>query len=237
MGYALRNGIRRGLNIPKRVEILNGSLKFLSKKLRHVGKARAPAADEDPHRRGAALRGAIEIDRTGDLRMETGHGIPSDLGEAGFGGVFGFGISSAKSHRGFLEFEFFSERYFLREFLGDRRADGITPDGDAATEEAVIFDEDEVCRAGPKIQQERAAFGISIIVAEGVEKSGWCEVDFSRSDASLADGIDDFVKLIRLHGDDRNIPSLASAIAHYLIIPDDLIDRKRHILLGLESYD
>jgi hypothetical protein len=59
----------------------------------------------------------------------------------------------------------------------------------------------------------------------------------SRGDASLVNGFDDLVELIRLDGNDRDIPGLAPAVAHDLVIPDHFVDRERHILLGLETDD
>jgi hypothetical protein len=83
--------------------------------------------------------------------VEAGHRIPGDLGEAGFGGVFGFGIGSTESHSGFLNFKFLREVDFLCEFLGYGGANGASANGNTAAEKAGVLDEDQVCRAGAEV--------------------------------------------------------------------------------------
>jgi hypothetical protein len=101
--------------------------------------------------------------------MEAGHGVARHLGESRLGGIFRLRIRAAEADGGLFELQFLSEGDLLANSLAIAPLNGVSSDRDAATEKAIVSDEDEVRRAGTEIEEQRAALRIGVIVAEGVE--------------------------------------------------------------------
>ena len=56
-------------------------------------------------------------------------------------------------------------------------------------------------------------------------------------ETALVDGSVDFFELVSLDGDKGDIPNVLPGLAHDLIVPNDLVNGKGNILLGLEADD
>ena len=123
------------------------------------------------------------------------------------------------------------------ELLGDGGADRIASDRNAPAEHAVGFDEDQIRGASSDIDQERAPFGPGVIVTESVVDSHGSHIDCASLNAPLLHSIAELGQLLCLHGDEKHVPVSVSLPSHDLVVPDDLIDRERHILLRLEADD
>ena len=117
------------------------------------------------------------------------------------GGILRFGVVSTEAHEPFFDFQFFPDGDLLLEFLGNGRADGVAAHRNASTEDALVLDEDEICRARSDIDQKRATAQIAVVVTKSIGERHRRDVENEAPQAPAVDGGVDFVELFRL---DRN---------------------------------
>ena len=224
-------------DIFERVEKLHSRLEFLDEKFRDIAQRSAPAAEKNTKRRRAAMRGAVEIHRPRNLGVEACHRVANDFREAGLDGVFGIGISATEADEAFFDLQFLGQRDVLLELLGDRRADGMSANGNAATKRATIFRKNQIRRPSAEIDKKGALFHLGVIVSKGVVESHRRHIHIPRPEPTARRRIQHLGELLGLDRHEGDIPRLVAAVAHDLVVPDDLLDGKRNILLRFEADD
>ena len=99
------------------------------------------------------------------------------------------------------------------------------------------LDENQVRRARAEIDQQRRAFQVAVIVAEGVVERHRRGVDDLRAEPAAFDGAVELIEQIGLDRHEHDFHLAVLAAADELIIPHDFLDRERHVLLRLEPDD
>ena len=236
-GKSVRHGGIAHRHVAQGVEKLDRRLEFFAEKFHHIRKADRAAAKQHPDRLAASLAGPVKTDRPGDLSVQARHGVADDLRHSRFGGVARFRIGSAEAHGALLHFQPFRQRYVLMEFLCNRSTDGGASDRDAPAESAVPLQKNEVGRSSTDVDDQRASGCFRIVEAEGVIDGHRGDIDDLGLQPSLCHRVGNLGKLVRLHGDQSDIPRPVPLAAHDLVVPNHFVDGKRHILLRLERDD
>ena len=221
----------------KRMEELDRQMEFLMKKLTHVRHARAPATKENARGRGTLLLRAIMADRTHQLGMKPGHGAADNLRDSGDVGIGRLGIGAAKTNETIALLPELRRGHRLTKFLRDRSRDGTAANGHTAGENLPRFDEEQIRCPRAEIDQERAVGQFAVVIAKGVVEGHRRHIhDRGLQPAFLDRGIDSFEE-VGLDRDEHDLDLLLCTAADELVIPDDFLDRKRHVLLRFKRND
>src|SRR5439155_17259765 len=131
----------------------------------------------------------------------------------------------------------FRRRKRFVEFLRNRDRNGTTPHRNAARENFFLVDEAQVGGARADIHQQGATAEIGIVVTKRVVERHGGNIDNRRAQPRFFDRSVHLVEQIGFDRDQHDLDLLFAASADQLIVPNDFVDRKRHVLLGFEGDD
>jgi hypothetical protein len=190
-----------------------------------------------PLRLAAGLLRTVKADRARDLGVEARHRVADHLRHAGDVRIFRLGIGAAEADKTVALFPLLGHLERLVEILGDGLRDRAAAIRDAAAEDLVRLDEDEVRGPRTDVDDQRAAVDVAVVVAEGVIDGHRRDIDEHGFQLGLLDGVVDVVEQIGFDGDDDDFDLIGVAAIDELIVPDDLVNRVGDVLLGLEGDD
>ena len=139
--------------VAHRIEVFDGKLQLLAEEFEGVGQVGPATGNHDPARRTAAMLAAVVIGGARNLGRQTAHRVANDHGEGGDRLIELFGVTTTESNKtvgGLLLFGLGEGHAIL---LGDRGSHRHATDGNAASEEALPFNVDEVTGLGPDVDE------------------------------------------------------------------------------------
>src|ERR1700728_5424759 len=166
-----------------------------------------------------------------DLNMKAGHDLPGDLGDGGRPRVLGFLVGAAEADGALVNLDGLRLWELELGLVGKVLSDGICPDIDAAGINFALLEEEEVAGLGANIQKHGATFQIPVIVPEGVAQSGGGSVHELETEASPFSHAEETFDNLRLDGHQKNLQLAGRRGAKNLVIPDNLVQRERNVLL------
>ena len=224
-------------DIAQRIEKLDRELQLLGEELPHIRERRAAAAKENALGLRAALLGTVKADRTGDLRVETGHRVANHFRNARHIGILRLRVGPAEAHEAVAFFPLFRHAERLAKILGNGLGDGTAAVRDAAAENLVRLDENQIRAPRTDIDDQGTAADVAIVIAESVIDGHRGDIDDGGLEARRLDRVIDIVEQVGLDGDNDDFHLSGIATVHELVVPDHFIDRIRDVLLRLEGHD
>ena len=145
-------------------------------------------------------------------------------------------ISPAEGHKGVGSLQIFGVRVIHVELAHDVLSDRVASHRKTACKDAPLFDEYQVRRAGTDVHHQSAAGQIIIIVPDRVVERHRRHIHQIRVKPGFADRIRHLFDHLRLDGGQQHI-HFAGRAADELVVPNHLVNGKRHILLCLVEND
>ena len=219
-------------NIDERVEEFHFHAQLLGEERVQVRQDRRPSGQQDPRRSRSPLLAAVEVDRAVHFRVQPRDHIAHDLGSTLRHLAVQFRIHAAERHVRVFPLQLLG--FFEREpeFPGQLLRDRDAGDGNAATEDARLLHEDQVRGSGPDIENHDAAVLVRVVVAYRVVQRHGCGIHDFRFHANGEHTVREPAHVLdfRRHEHDVHVARVAF---HERVVPHDLVDRKRNVLLRL----
>ena len=225
--------LRVNLHVAEGIEVIDVRLDLLLKEAIRVRDDRGAAREQDARGKAAALLPLVEIDRTGNLSVETGHHVADDLADAGLSFVFGLLVGPAQRHEAVRLFHVlrFEERHV--ELRNDALRDGVAGNGDRTREDAVLFQKQKIGRARPEIDDHGASLNVTVVVTDRVVECHRGHIHDVRPQSAGFHAFGEFFDDVTLDGQQHDLQLPLRVAPEQLIIPNDFIDGEGDVLLGL----
>ena len=163
--------------------------------------------------------------------MQPGHYIANDFTDPRLLLVSRFFIRATQRHKTLGAFQLFSVEKWHAKLSGNALGDGITGNRNRARVDTAFFQKQQIGRACANVHHHRAAVNFAFVVAHGVDQRHWRHIDdFSAQPG----GFDTLVQLfndVALDCQQNDFKLTLLRAAQQLMIPDDLINWERHVLL------
>ena len=148
-----------------------------------------------------------------------------------------FSIRTSEAHKTVTLLARFRRREWLAKFPGNCGGNRATANWNASRENFCRLDKEKICRARSDIHEQGAATQIAIIVAERVIERHGRDIDDRCVQPRLLNRTVDLIEQVNFNRNQYNLNWFAAPASHKLVIPNDLVDWERNILLRLERND
>ena len=221
------------LDVPEGIEVIHRQVQLFRKELGCVGQQRGSPRQIQLGRHRAALLATVELDRLIHLDVQTSHDLPRNLGDERLLGIAGLLVGTAQTDEAFLDLHLLGFLPLHLHLVGEVQGYGVGPNVDGAGIDPARLEEEEVAAAGTDVQQHDAALGVAVIKPVGVAQCGRRDVHQAQVQIRLLAHAEEAFYHVVLDGDQQHFQFASRGAAQNLIVPNDLLQRERHVLLGL----
>ena len=140
-------------------------------------------------------------------------------------------IRTAETYETFFNLKLLRSVVLKLRFIGEVLGDGVGAEIDTAGKYFTLLEKQQIAGLGADVQQHRAIFQIAVIISECVAEGGRRDIGQLQTQPAGLRHPEQPLDNVRLESDQQHLELPAGRRAQNLIVPDDLFQRERHVLL------